>query len=116
MNAQQANKILEEILEICEKDPAALEYFREELQKIHNMDTVQVEIELTINTDGEWVAYGDNRPTQNTWHNSTRYKIIANIPKPTTKTIHATEIHKFTNHNKAEYDKLQASDPSAHLM
>ena len=53
MNTQQANKILEEVLDICENDPAALEYFREELQKIHNMDTVQVEIELTINTDGE---------------------------------------------------------------
>ena len=58
---------------------------------------VKVEIELTINPDGEWVAYGDNSPTQNTWHNSTKYKIIANIPKPTTKTIHTTQISDISD-------------------
>ena len=46
-------------------------------------DVIRVDIGLTMNTAGEWVAYGDNQPSQNTWHNSARYRIVADVPRPT---------------------------------
>lgn len=49
-----------------------------------------VEIGLTMNVAGEWVAYGDNKPSQNTWRNSARYKIVADVPRPTIQEVSGT--------------------------
>lgn len=50
---------------------------------------VRVEIGLTMNVDGEWCAYGDNRPSQNHWRNSMKYTIVADVPRPTLQQVSA---------------------------
>jgi len=53
-------------------------------------NTIRVEIGLTMNIEGEWVAYGDcGHLTQNDWRNSMRYKVVAYVPKPVPQEVSA---------------------------